>query len=63
MVTSIDSNVLIALWDPDDSLNQAAQRSLDEAQSRGALVISAPVFAELMATMRMGGMNGSSHFS
>lgn len=49
MVTAIDTNVLVALWDLDDSLNQAAQRSLDEAQSRGALVISAPVFAELLA--------------
>jgi len=41
MVTAIDTNVLVALWDPDDSLNQAAQRSLDEALSRGTLVISA----------------------
>lgn len=49
MVTAIDTNILVALWDPDDSLNQAAQRSLDEAQSRGDLVISAPVFAELLA--------------
>ncbi len=49
MVTAIDTNVVVALWDPDDSLNIAAQRSLDEAQSRGALVISAPVFAELVA--------------
>jgi predicted nucleic acid-binding protein len=49
MVTAIDSNVLVALWDPDDSLNFDAQRSLDDAQSRGALVIAAPVFAELVA--------------
>src|SRR5216684_1942938 len=49
MVTAIDTNVLVALWDPDDSLNEAAQRSLDNAQSRGALVISAPVFPELLA--------------
>jgi len=48
MTTAIDTNVLIALWDKDDSLNHAAQRSLDEAHSRGALVISAPVFAELL---------------
>jgi predicted nucleic acid-binding protein len=49
MVTAIDTNVLVALWDPDDSLNRAAQRSLDEALSQGTLVISAPVFAELLA--------------
>lgn len=49
MVTAIDTNVLVALWDPNDSLNQAAQRSLDEAQGRGELLISAPVFAELLA--------------
>lgn len=49
MTTAIDSNVLVALWDPDDSLNRVAQQALDLAQSRGALVIAAPVFAELLA--------------
>ena len=49
MTTAIDTNVLVALWDLDDSLNQIAQKALDQAQSRGALVIAAPVFAELLA--------------
>ena len=49
MTTAIDTNVLVALWDRDDSLNRVAQQALDQAQSRGALVVAAPVFAELLA--------------
>lgn len=49
MITAIDSNILVSLWDADNALNLEAQRCLDEAQSRGELVISAPVFAELRA--------------
>lgn len=49
MTTAIDSNALVALWDRDDSLNRVAQQALDLAQSRGALIIAAPVFAELLA--------------
>jgi len=50
MSTAIDSNVVAALWDPDDTLNTQARAALDAAQSRGTLVISAPVFAELLAS-------------
>ena len=49
MITAIDTNVIVALWDRDSSLSSAAQSALDEALGRGALVVSAPVFAELMA--------------
>jgi predicted nucleic acid-binding protein len=49
MTTAIDSNVLIALWGPDSGLGLAAQSALDDALGRGSLVVSAPVFAELMA--------------
>ncbi|MGD0199551.1 MAG: type II toxin-antitoxin system VapC family toxin [Bryobacteraceae bacterium] len=49
MTTAIDSNVIIALWDKDPALSQAAQAALEAAQSRGPLVIAAPVYAELMA--------------
>jgi predicted nucleic acid-binding protein len=49
MTTAVDTNVIVALWDRDAQLNTAAQGALDEALDRGALVISAPVFAELMA--------------
>jgi predicted nucleic acid-binding protein len=52
MTTAVDTNVLVALWDADESLNGAAQSALDTAQSRGGLVIPAPVFAELMAFPR-----------
>src|SRR5690242_2492835 len=50
MTTAIDSNVLIALWDKDDSLHAMARSALDSALGRGGLVIAAPVFAELLAT-------------
>lgn len=50
MTTAIDTNVLVALWNPDDTLNRLAQSALDAALARGALVISAPVFAELLAS-------------
>ncbi len=49
MTTAIDSNVLVALWDPIDALNLAAQSALDSALNRGRLIVPAPVFAELMA--------------
>jgi predicted nucleic acid-binding protein len=49
MTTAIDSNVLIALWNEDDALNTLARTALDQSQRRGGLVISAPVFAELLA--------------
>ena len=49
MTTSIDTNVLVALWDPDTRLNAAAQKALDLAQNRGPLVISGAVYAELLA--------------
>ncbi|HEY6441734.1 MAG TPA: PIN domain-containing protein [Candidatus Acidoferrales bacterium] len=49
MTTAIDSNVLIALWNEDETLNVQARSALDSALGRGSLVISAPVFAELLA--------------
>jgi predicted nucleic acid-binding protein len=49
MTTAIDSNVVIALWDRDPTLSLAAQTALEAAFKRGSLVVSAPVFAELMA--------------
>ena len=52
MISAIDTNVLIALWDRDDTLNSAAQAALDTAFARGKLVISGAVFAELLAFPR-----------
>ena len=49
MTTAIDTNVVIALWDKDPTLSLAAQTALEAAFNRGSLVVSAPVFAELMA--------------
>jgi predicted nucleic acid-binding protein len=49
MTTALDSNVLIALWDPDPAVSNAAQTALDNALQLGPLVTSGPVFAELMA--------------
>lgn len=49
MTTAIDTNVLVALWDIDPELNAAAQKALDSAQERGAILISGAVYAELLA--------------
>jgi predicted nucleic acid-binding protein len=48
MTTAVDTNVVIALWDKDSTLNFAAQNALDRAFHRGTLVAAAPVFAELI---------------
>jgi predicted nucleic-acid-binding protein len=52
MITAVDTNVLVALWDRDDALNSTAQATLDAAFARGKLVISGAVFAELLALPR-----------
>jgi predicted nucleic acid-binding protein len=49
MTTSIDTNVIVALWDRDPAVSGAAQEALDEALMQGPLVLSAPVYAELLA--------------
>jgi predicted nucleic acid-binding protein len=49
MTTVIDSNVIAALWNPDDALNTAARSALDAALARGSLIVPAPVYSELMA--------------
>jgi predicted nucleic acid-binding protein len=49
MITAIDTNVVIALWDEDSALSLAAQNALETAFNRGTLVAAAPVFAELIA--------------
>ena len=49
MTTAIDTNVVVALWDKDPTLSLAAQTALEVAFNRGSLVVSAPVFAELIA--------------
>ncbi len=48
-MTSIDTNVFISLWDKDDVFNLNAQKALDKALAAGSLVVTAPVYAELLA--------------
>ena len=49
MTTALDTNVLVALWTKDDALNKKAQAVLDDTRSRGTMVISGVVYAELLA--------------
>ncbi|HEV2987816.1 MAG TPA: PIN domain-containing protein [Candidatus Angelobacter sp.] len=49
MTTALDTNVIVALWDRDPAVSTPVQVALDAAGNKGPLVISAPVFAELMA--------------
>ncbi len=49
MVSASDTNIFVALWDKDHTLNYAAQGALEKASNRGRLVVAAPVFAELLA--------------
>lgn len=49
MATAIDTNILVALWDKEETLSPVVQPALDAALGRGSLVIAAPVYAELLA--------------
>ena len=52
MTTSIDSNIIVALWRQDDPLNDIAAKMLIRARKQGRLIVSAPVYAELMGDPR-----------
>ncbi len=49
MTTAIDTNVIVALWDAEDTLHRVARAALDKAFNEGALVLSGSVYAELLA--------------
>ena len=49
MTTAIDTNIIVALWDSDDTLHRPAREVLDAALARGSLVICGAVHAELIA--------------
>ncbi len=49
MITAIDTNILIALWDSKDALNIPTQNALDSVHDSGKLVVSGMVFAELLS--------------
>jgi predicted nucleic acid-binding protein len=45
---SLDTNVVIALLNPDQSLNESALSAIDQCRNSGRLVVSGPVYGELM---------------
>jgi predicted nucleic acid-binding protein len=49
MTTAIDTNVIVALWDAEDSLHRLARAALDKVFNEGPLVITGAVYAELLA--------------
>lgn len=49
MITAIDTNVIVGLWDADDALHLAAFDMLEAVSSRGGVVICGAVFGELLA--------------
>ena len=48
MTSSIDTNLIVALWWQGDAFNHVASQILSKARKAGPLVLSAPVYAELM---------------
>lgn len=50
MITALDSNIIIGLWNPDDSLNPLARKALDSAFMRGRFSICGAVYGELLAS-------------
>jgi predicted nucleic acid-binding protein len=45
---SLDTNVVIALLNEEQSLNESAQAAIDRSRKSGRLVVSGPVYAELL---------------
>jgi hypothetical protein len=49
MITALDTNILVSLWDRTEDLSLRAQEALEESQSRGRIVLCPIVYAELIA--------------
>lgn len=49
MTTAVDTNVIVALWSREPELSVPTRAALEAAAGDGRLVVSAPVFAELIA--------------
>jgi predicted nucleic acid-binding protein len=49
MTTAVDTNIFVALWDEGEALDPTVRPALDAALSHGSLVVSAPVYSELLA--------------
>jgi predicted nucleic acid-binding protein len=54
MSTALDTNILVSLWNEDDSLNLPAKAAMRAALNKGNLIIAAPVFSELLASPSKG---------
>jgi predicted nucleic acid-binding protein len=52
LTTALDTNVLSAAWNEDETLNRWATTALENAQQSGRLVICGVVHAELLAAGR-----------
>src|SRR5882724_10603617 len=50
MNTSIDTNILAALWNVDEAQNLAVKKALLASQAAGRLAICGAVYAELLAS-------------
>ena len=53
MITAIDTNILVALWEGEDESSGHVQKALDKASEKGSLSICGAVFAELLASPRV----------
>ena len=49
MISAVDTNVIVALWDADERGHRIALDLLDDAASRGGVVICGAVFGELLS--------------
>ena len=49
MTTSIDTNLIVGLWNPEDSSNLKAFNAIAAALARGGVVICGAVYGELLA--------------
>jgi hypothetical protein len=49
MITAVDTNVIVGLWDAKDSLHLPALKALESAFAHGGVVICGAVFGELLA--------------
>ena len=49
VITALDTNIFVAVWDGDEPTSNFVSEILDQANAQGRLVISPPVYAELVA--------------
>ena len=49
MTTALDTNILSALWNVNDTLNRVAAKALQDTQEKDSIVICGVVYAELLA--------------